>query len=270
MYRLIASDLDETLLDHNGSISEENLLAIQEAKKLGVYFVPATGRGFRSVDKTLKELGVYDKQDEYVISFNGGAITENKDYKVLDIRGLSYEKVSELFETGRRYNVCIHVYTRDIVYVYNINDSEREYLGKRCQWQPIGEDISFLKDERLVKIIFENTDMNYLHFVEEEMKDVIAGLDVVYSSNRYLEFNQTGVNKGTGLQRLCEILHIDIKDTIAVGDSTNDMAMLQAAGLSCAVNNAVPQIKELCDYVCKQTSNEAPIAEIIHEFIIKG
>jgi HAD superfamily hydrolase (TIGR01484 family) len=78
MYKIIACDLDETLLGTDRKISEKNKEAILKAKELGVRFVPATGRGYRTVEGNLKELGLYDLENEYVISFNGGAITENR------------------------------------------------------------------------------------------------------------------------------------------------------------------------------------------------
>ena len=82
MYKIIACDLDETLLSDDRTISKDNVEAIEKAKELGVKFVPATGRGFNTVGGTLKDLGLYDLENEYVISYNGGAITENKGSKL--------------------------------------------------------------------------------------------------------------------------------------------------------------------------------------------
>ena len=79
MYKLITCDLDETLLNDEHNISKENLQAIKAASKLGVKFVPTTGRGYNSVRNTLEKLGLADQEQEYVISYNGGAITENKE-----------------------------------------------------------------------------------------------------------------------------------------------------------------------------------------------
>ena len=118
MYKIIACDLDETLLSDDRTISKENIEAIQKAKELGVKFVPATGRGFNTVGGTLKDLGLYDLENEYVISYNGGAITENKGSKLLHFEGISFEKASELYKRGLDYDVCIHVYTKDMVYAY--------------------------------------------------------------------------------------------------------------------------------------------------------
>ena len=105
MYKIIACDLDETLLSDDRTISKENIEAIQKAKELGVKFVPATGRGFNTVGETLKDLGLYDLENEYVISYNGGAITENKGSKLLHFEGISFENASELYkrEIGRAH-----------------------------------------------------------------------------------------------------------------------------------------------------------------------
>ena len=92
MYKIIACDLDETLLSDDRSISKENIEAIQKAKELGVKFVPATGRGYNTVDGTLKELGLYDLENEYVISYNGGALVKIKEVNFFILKELLLKK----------------------------------------------------------------------------------------------------------------------------------------------------------------------------------
>ena len=182
MYKIIACDLDETLLSDDRSISKENIEAIQKAKELGVKFVPATGRGYNTVDGTLKELGLYDLENEYVISYNGGAISEN---------------ASELYKRGLNYDVCIHVYTKDMVYAYKFVQEEINYLAGRMEVKEIFDDhIDFLKGQEIVKVLYMNTDYGYLKKIEDDLKDITGDLDVSYSSNRYIEFNHQGVNCG--------------------------------------------------------------------------
>ena len=83
MYRLIACDLDETLLDDNGDVPPRVRDAVTAARKRGARFVLATGRPYVSTHRTLDQLGILDAEDEYVISFNGGVITENADERPL-------------------------------------------------------------------------------------------------------------------------------------------------------------------------------------------
>ena len=101
MYRIIACDLDETLLSSDHSVCKRNLEAIEKARKAGVKFVPATGRGYHSVDPTLRQLGLMGEKGEYVISFNGGAITENFQNRLLHFEGISFDLARTLYEIGR-------------------------------------------------------------------------------------------------------------------------------------------------------------------------
>jgi HAD-superfamily hydrolase, subfamily IIB len=270
-YKLIASDMDETLLNDHHEICQRNIDLIKKAKELGVKFVPATGRGFMSIQNDLRLLDLYDQEGEYVISFNGGAISENKDNQVIDFQGLPFEKMKEIFEFGLDYDVCQHIYTKDKVYIFNLSESEAQRIKNQKVDCIIMEDnnVDFLKDTPIAKILYQNTDVPYLMSIEPKMKDIVEGLcSVSYSSNRYMEFNRIGVDKGQGLKKLAKILGIDIKDTIAVGDNYNDLAMLKVAGLSVAAGNSVEGVKDVCDYVCQSNNNEGVLAEVIERFII--
>ena len=269
MYKIIACDLDETLLSDDRTISKDNVEAIEKAKELGVKFVPATGRGFNTVGGTLKDLGLYDLENEYVISYNGGAITENKGSKLLHFEGISFEKASELYKRGLDYDVCIHVYTKDMVYAYKYVQEEKDYLAGRMEITEIFDDnIDFLKGQEIVKVLYMNTDYQYLKGIENDLKEITGDLDVSYSSNRYIEFNHQGVNKGQGLKKLAELLHVDIKDTIAIGDNFNDLSMIKVAGLGVGGQNTVEEMKKECDIITKATNNQGAIAEVINQYIL--
>lgn len=270
-YKLIASDMDETLLNDDHQICQRNIDLIKKAKEKGVKFVPATGRGYASIQKDLKILGLYDELGEYVISFNGGALTENKDNRLLYFEGLSFEKTKEIFEFGLKCDVCQHVYTKDKLYVFNLSESEKERIEhQKVECEILEENnIDFLKETPISKILFQNTDVPYLMSLEPQMKEIVEGeCAVSYSSNRYMEFNKIGVDKGQGLKHLAELLGIDISETIAVGDNYNDMPMLKVAGLSVAAANAVDDVKNACDVTTNADNNEGVVAEIIERFIL--
>lgn len=270
MYKLIACDLDETLLTSDRKVSPENREAVLKADELGVKFVLATGRGYATVQETLKEVGLHDLENEYVISFNGGAVTHNKGNEVLHLQGISHEFASELYKRGQEYDVTMHVYTEEDVYVYNLVEEEREHLDGMMEVIEIfDEDLEFLKDEPIVKVLYMNTDRSYLNTIEEDLKEITQDADISYSSNRYIEFNHKGVNKGAGITFLADKLGIDIEDTIAIGDNFNDLPMLETAGLAVGVSNMVPELKERMDYITKANHNESAIAEVIEKFILK-
>ncbi|MGI6109391.1 MAG: Cof-type HAD-IIB family hydrolase [Eubacteriaceae bacterium] len=269
MYKIIACDLDETLLSTDRHVSRRNVDAIRAAGARGVKFVPATGRGYKTVAGTLEELGLYQQPDEYVISFNGGAISENRDDRVLHFEALPFALAEKLYQCGLEYDVCIHVYTREDVYAWNLFPQEKAYLEGR---NPIIEitdtDLQFLKGREIVKILYANTDTAYLRQIAEDLHEVTDGLDVSYSSGRYIEFNHGGVNKGAGLVRLADMLGVDPGDTIAIGDNFNDLSMIRDAGLGVGVANVADELRSECDYICSADHDHDAIAEVIEKFIL--
>lgn len=269
MYRIIACDLDETLLTSGKTVSMKDREYIKKAREKGVRFVLATGRGYETVQNTLEEVGLKDAEGEYVISFNGAALTENKGNRLLFFEGITFEKAKKLFEFGLSKDVCIHVYTENVVYGWNVNDSERDYLAGKMPIVELEEpSIDFLKDEKLAKVLYMNLDYQYLRQIEKEIAPLTMDMDVSFSSGRYIEFNRKGVNKGFGLRELAAILGIDIKDTIAIGDNFNDLPMIEAAGLGVGVANTNKDMLTLCDYITEADHNHNAVSEVIEKFIL--
>lgn len=268
-YRLIACDMDETLLNDDHQIPQVNIDAIKRAKEHGVLFVPSTGRGYLSLQHDLKTLGLLDQAGQYVLSYNGGVLTENKDNQMLFFNGMPFAKVKELFEFGLQQDVCIHIYTQKELFIFNLSESEQERIKQQnvAHTRVNDHQIDFLRETPIAKILYQNTDVPYLKSLEPLMKEVLNDVQVSYSSNRYMEFNRAGVNKGQGLLELAKHLGIAIEETIAVGDNSNDLPMLQVAGLSVAAGNAIPEVKACCDYTTTATNNEGVIAELVAKFI---
>ncbi len=270
MYKIIACDLDETLLNSGDrKVSQKNINAIRKARGLGIKFVLATGRGYRTVSGTLQELGLYDQPGEFVISFNGGAITENKGSRLLHFDGLPFDTAAELYKRGLDYDVCIHAYTKEDVYVYNLMQSERDYVQGRMQLIETNEkSLDFLQGQDIVKILYMNHDYQYLKKIEEDFLDLASILEVSYSSNRYIEFNRKGVNKGKGLLTLAGLLGVKQEETIAIGDNFNDLSMIRAAGVGVGVQNTAADMKPECDLITDATNDEGAVAEVIERLVL--
>ena len=271
MYKIIASDLDETLLDDTHHVPVRVRAAIAKARELGVYFVPATGRPASSVRPTLEEIGLADSPSDYVLSFNGGCLTRNSGGNPLTSCELPHERAEAIYQAGRRYGVCMHVNSLDPVYLYNYVPEEQAYIEGRMNIIETSEPtLGFLANEPVVKVIFMSLDMSYLQRIEREMAEagLTDGLDVYYSGNRYLEFNAPGVNKGAGLLDLAARLGVAPEETIAIGDNSNDVSMIAAAGLGCAVANATDEAKAAADYVCQADNNAGAVAEVIEKFVL--
>lgn len=272
---MLISDLDETLLNDNGTINEKNIKAIKEAVQMGFKFVPNTGRSFNSVQGILTELGLKNKADQYVISYNGGAIIENLNNEVLIARAMDLNLANLIFKAGLQSDELtdVHVYTLDKLFIFNISEADRLYMNERGVPFELLEtpDLTFLVDEKpLMKIIFENSNRNIR---EKIMTDVLreVGVDQVeatYSSGRYVEFNPAGVDKGSAGNVLGAKLGIKPEEIISAGDNSNDIAMIKSAGVGVAVQNAIAPVKDVAQVVTDRTNNEGAIAEILEKFVL--
>lgn len=275
-YKMLVSDLDETFLNDDGTIHKENVRAIKSAVAKGFKFVPNTGRSFKSVQNMLKELDLFDKEDQYVISYNGAAIVENKDNQIMATQDMPITLAKKIFAAGYLSNqVDVHIYTVDKLFIYDINETDKRYMATRgVEYEEIAhDDLSFLNREQpIMKVIFENEDSD----IQKQIHDAVIAavgnesVEATYSSGRYVEFNLKGVDKGTASLLLGEKLGIKSTEIIAAGDNNNDLKMITAVGLGVSVANGIPAVKSAADFVTQRTNNEGAIAEILDQFVLAG
>ena len=168
---------------------------------------------------------------------------------VLNFKGLSFEQTELLFESAKNYDVCVLVFTLDMCYIYNANEEEvKRKIAQNAPFKVMDNYcIDHLKNEQIAKIIYQKSDM----------------------SNRYLEFNALGVDKGYGLKWLADYLGIDIKETIAIGDNYNDVEMIKAANLGVCVISANDDVKANAQYVTKLDYDQGAVKEVIEKFVLE-
>lgn len=268
MYRLVASDMDETFLAHDHSIPQANIEAIRRMRELGVLFVPASGRSYASVVESLSSVPADLLDGTYVISYNGGTINRMGDPRPLESHSLPFETVRDLFGRGKTFGVGVHIYQCDgTVWAANLPEDDKRYLDGHMAYQEFdGVSVDFLRDVPLAKILFARHDLAFLHQMAEQIGAVPA-TSFTFSSGRYLEYLPEGVDKGHGLCALARILGVDVAETIAVGDSLNDLPMLEAAGLGVAVSNATDGIDGLAGYAARSSCDDGILAEVVEKFI---
>ncbi len=271
MYKIMYSDLDETLLV-NHHVPDFNVEAIKKAQEKGLKFVPCTGRACNMIPEILKEIGTYDQENEYAICFNGGLVVENKNQKILYFKGLDYENCSKIFDYGKELDVCVLVFTIDCCYIFHADKREVERkIEQKAPFKVIDTyDMSFLKNENIAKILYAKRDMDRLKDIVETMPEVIKkDVNITYSSNRYIEFNTKGVNKGTGMRFLTDYLGFNINQTIGIGDNYNDVEMIKTAGLGCVVACASDDVKALAQYVTVHDYDQGAVKEVIEKYILE-
>lgn len=265
MIRLVACDLDETLLDDEKNVLQGNREAIAAFEAQGGIFVPCTGRIYTGLDHVLKQLGADGKPGHYVISTNGALITENTG-RICASQGVDPQKALALTQYARKMGIGIELFTGEgIVYYENIDALEEKHLplfNREVRHMPASLD--FIADCLIPKVLYERRDFASLRpFVQAMPATLKEGLEISYSSDRYIELNHQGVHKGSGLRQLAKMLSIPMIETMAIGDSYNDLEMLKSAGYSVAMANAPKDIQAVCSYVCRRTYLECGVAEAL-------
>lgn len=274
MYKLVATDMDETFLDHDHQIPEANIRAMQRMKELGVLFVPSSGRWYSSIMDNFAHLDPALLEGSYVISYNGGFINRVGDPNPLTSCGIGRACAEELYALGRELGKCMHVNVADgHVFVCDAPEAERTYLEKISGVTHFSSaehtDLSFLDSRDIVKLIFMDPDFKGLQQLGRELEPMAQrlGVEITFSSKRYLEFMPAGIDKGYGLKKLAEMLGIPMDQVIGVGDSANDLAMIKAAGLGVGVANVTDDVRPYCDIVLESTGDDGAFEELVEKYL---
>ena len=262
MYKLIALDIDGTLLNSEKKITNEVFNSIQEAKKSGAKVVLSTGRPLPGVTPLLDELNLNDDGD-YVICFNGAVVQEVKSKKILS----NIEMCHDDFVLMNNTHVHINTPTNLIIpeetpSKYTIHESTLNNIDiVSMNEEDINDDITFCK----IMIIDEPEKLEEV--IENIPKYLFDKYTIVRSAPFFLEFLNKNANKGTALEALCNTINIPLSKSIAVGDEENDQHMIKMAGLGVAMGNARDSIKEIANYVTC-SNNEHGVAKVIDKFIL--
>lgn len=273
MYKMIVCDLDETLMSDDGTLSEKNTAAIQAAAAKGVYFVPNSGRSYTSFQNDLEKMRLRDQPNQYSISYNGGLIVENKDNRPIAVNAMPFEVAKAVFATGAADSkAATHVYTQDKLYIYHPISEDSAYLINRgVDFEEMKTtDFDQFKGMNVMKVIMALPTMDERQQMRAAVESKVdpAKLAVTYSSDRYVEFNPAGINKGSAAIQLGELLNIKPEEIIAAGDNSNDLPMLKVVGLPVSVANGIDSVKDAAKYVTEADNNHDALAEVINKFIL--
>jgi Cof subfamily protein (haloacid dehalogenase superfamily) len=267
MYKLIAVDMDGTLLREDKTISKETLRAIQKAKAKGVKIVLSTGRPVDGINRYLNELDLM-REGDYAIAFNGALVQSTKTKEVIAQTLMSLEDVSYLYDISKNLNVNIHVLTEDSCITPKW--STYSQLEKDINNIPL-EIVDFNNldvNTTIVKIMMVDEPEVLSKAIDKLPKEVYEKYSVLRSSPYFLEFLDKKVNKGYGVELLAKKLGIKREEVICIGDAGNDIHMIQFAGLGVAMGNAFPEVKEVADYITL-SNEENGVAHVIDKFVLK-
>lgn len=269
-YKLMAMDMDGTLLNSSSRVSKRTYEALKKAEDKGVKIVLATGRLYKSAIYYAENLGLKN-----AIITSNGALIHDIDGNIIYENNLSDSSALEIMETIEKYNLYYHLYTTDSVYSKTINkeilsryyaDFEGNLIigtNKFKEFQDIlGNGNKFNKI-----LVADNTDTREkLRALEKDLLR-IKGIEVTSSWVNNLEMMNKNVSKKTAVMYLCESLNINPEEVITIGDNENDIPMIEYAGLGIAMNNGLDIVKERADYITDTNDNDG-VAKAIEKFIL--
>lgn len=268
MIRLIASDLDDTLLDQDSRLSEENKQVVRTVVEQGVTFTIATGRMFQATVPYAKELGLSEEQP--LICYNG-ALIKRVSGEVLYHRPLPVDLAVKISNYGQEKGWTLNLYYEDELYVSVLNETVKTYASfVDVAVEAVGDLGEFVTagNKEISKILVISEPEETPGRIRELKKLVGDKVQVTRSRDKFIEITSAEAHKGAALLWLAQSMGLTAEQVMAIGDSGNDITMLQVAGLGVAVENAHFSAKEVADFATVSNS-ENGVAQALRQFVLQ-
>lgn len=268
-YKLVAIDMDGTLLNSNNQVSERTRKTIENAKTKGTHIVLSTGRVLKSALSYSKSLNLKNP----IVACNG-AIIVDEDANVIYKKPIDNNLVKEIVALARSKNIYYHFYDESRFYSHIRVEEVLKFYNEGNENTSIDlkifkniEEIIGLKDLNVYKFLFIDDNKNKLQSLRDELNK-LENISTSSSWTNNIEAMGQNVSKGEALRQLCNRLQIKSEEIIAIGDSENDLSMLKFAGLGVAMGNGGQVIKKQADYIT-DSNDEDGVAKVIEKFVLE-
>ena len=287
-YKLIAIDIDGTLLNSYGDLSVENKSAIQNAVKKGIKVVLTSGRMPESVKSLSEELGA----NEYIIAGNGTLIYDLKKNENIYENNIPQEKLFKIIEICEQNSIYYSLYSADSIIASSLNynvlyynfENSKKNEDKKTNINIVDNIPEYVKEnnikvlkiticdshktifDRIIKKLREINNIEVLDVGHMSRKVIKSGTEDVNIEYSYTEISNKNTNKWYAIEYLIEKLGIDKNEVIAIGDNINDKLMVEQAGLGVAMGNSALSSMNIGDYITSD-NNSSGVGEAINKFI---
>ncbi|GHV76160.1 haloacid dehalogenase [Spirochaetia bacterium] len=265
--QMLAIDLDDTLLRSDLTISFRTRNAIRKAEAQGCVIVLASGRIPAAMEHFSRLLGLH-KRPGYLICNNGTMIQESHTGKLIYEAKIPPKTALIAYDLASAEGFPVQLYEDDIMYISRPNefaDYDQKLTGLR---QVVVENFRAMVGHGCYKLLIPGDPM-ILRPLENILKTYIGGESTIFTSKPYfLEILPYGVDKGTGLAKVAEVLGIPRNAVLAIGDSMNDEAMIRWAGIGVAMANGDERIKDIAAMVTDKSNNDDGVADLIERYIL--
>lgn len=265
MIKLVITDLDQTLLNDDGTISEDNKKAIRSLREKGVQFGVASGRAEHIIEKLMGEAGLLDSID-VIIGFNGVTVNDPTVLATQTMNFLKKDIILSVYEAfkGRDFTFVVH----DRHNIYCDRHSPFSDLESSLNGYGIKVDSQFetfiIDDFPKLMLVGTPEDIDAIQEELEQLQD--TRYSFFKSHENFMEVVAPGVSKGGILTDYCTAKGIAMDQVMAIGDNLNDLHMVKAAGFGIAVANAVPEVKAAATWI-STSNNDSGVAKAIRKFV---
>ena len=267
MYKLVAIDIDGTLINDQRELTQEVYNEIQRVRDRGVKVVLCTGRPINGALPFAKKLNMTDKED-YIITFNGALVQNISTKEPIAQIPLSYNDLIDLYHLSLQLETPMHFFDKEAVYTPNRDISHYTLYEAYANEIPLRyrtvEEIP--KGFTTPKVMFiddpEKLDIT-ISKIPEPFRERYA---MVKSAPFFYEILHPEVSKGNAVKQLAERLSIKREEVICIGDGGNDLSMIEYAGCGVAMANAVPEVKAIAQFQTK-SNNEHGVAYALQQLI---
>jgi len=263
--KLIALDVDGTIMDRNFNISGQVKSTIKKALDKGIYVLIATGRMYSSTVPVAKHLGLKTP----LIVYQGSLIQEfYQSNKVLLHHTLSYDLSLQVIKDLRAYGVQINAYINDKLYAEKISPILDEYASKRNADMVKIDNFESIDKFEPTKILGMDYDTNLIDKVRNELKEKYKNtINITKSTPNFCEFVNNKCSKANSVLFLAEKWRIEQSQIMAIGDQENDSEMLKIAAIGVAMGNGDKELQKTADYVTASVDNNGA-ARAIEKFVL--
>lgn len=270
-YKMVCIDMDGTLLGKGKKISEESKKVIKQVHEKGVEIVVTTGRIYNNAAYYSHLLGV----ESPVIAANGAIVREKHTNKVIYENPIETEQCIKLVEALYEMNFNFHFYTLDGIYCGSelMKFVTKLYMTKQVGYDTLKINYYVVKDIDNWKKVFRENKGKITKCIAfstnpkriSSLKEKLNGIDkIVYfgAGRRSVEINNQGVSKGNAVKALADYYGFKREEIVCIGDNENDISMIEYAGVGVAMGNAIPEVKNLADYIT-DTNKKNGVAKAI-------
>lgn len=264
-YKLMAVDMDGTLLNPNSIITDYTADVVRQAVGKGLIFTLCTGRPLQGVRKYVQQLQL----DCPVITYNGAVIVHSTTGEILFSQNMDCNEARRIYEIAIEKGTMFIIWSDNRLYASEISEKTAFYEEITSAKATLIDDFESILEKGITKMLWYDEPDILEEWMEGLHKEGFNETTFTKSRAYFLEFFSAKTSKAVAMKKLGEYYGIDAEDMIAVGDQTNDLPMIKYAGLGVAMGNAVDRVKQAADYITDTNSNEG-VAKAIEKFVLKS